>query len=334
MCVDDRTECPPRISVVMAVYNGEKHLRAAIDGILAQTEQDLELILVDDGSSDSTPAILAEYAAKDPRIRVLTNETNRGPACRNRGVDIARAALVAIQDADDLSSPDRLERQAAFLDAHPEVALVGTACKHVTEDGEELAVNHVPTTDGALRGELLERTPFPPASMMVRREVFLELGGYRAGLPSGEDADFLLRLTDRHKLAALDEPLYVCRLWPHQTYFRYTDTRSDYHRLVRRFAAERRATGSDGYDRYMEEGGPGALSGKKGDATWTYHRHVAALKLASGDLRGAFRHVAAAARRAPLRTPLCLAGLARAVLKKALAKAGLLSPLRRRVRGK
>jgi glycosyltransferase involved in cell wall biosynthesis len=114
----------PLVSVVLSVFDGEAHLQAAIDSVLAQTFTDFELIIVDDGSGDRSVPILATAAAADPRIVVLTNPVNRGlTPSLNRGLAAARGALIARQDADDLSAPERLSRQVAFFEAHPRVGL-------------------------------------------------------------------------------------------------------------------------------------------------------------------------------------------------------------------
>src|ERR1039458_5312287 len=124
----------PAVSVIMPVYNGEKFLRTAVDSVLWQTFEDWELVVVDDASTDSTPDILADY--RDPRIRVLRNETNRKPAaCANRGLAGASGRYIARLDADDVWLPDRLAVQLRYLEAHPEVTLVGSAAHLIDEAG-------------------------------------------------------------------------------------------------------------------------------------------------------------------------------------------------------
>jgi glycosyltransferase involved in cell wall biosynthesis len=108
----------PRISVITAVYNGSKYLAQTIDSVLAQSFRDFEYILVDDGSTDSSREIIAGY--KDPRIRLISHEQNRGlVAARNTAFAHACGELIALTDQDDISKPERFERQVAFLDAHP-----------------------------------------------------------------------------------------------------------------------------------------------------------------------------------------------------------------------
>jgi len=112
----------PRVSVAMAVYNGERYLRQAVDSVLAQTFCDFEFLIVDDGSTDSTPEILAGYG--DRRVVVISNSQNVGlTRSLNRCLERARGEYVARMDADDVSMPTRLEKQAAYLDRHPAVGL-------------------------------------------------------------------------------------------------------------------------------------------------------------------------------------------------------------------
>ena len=126
---------PPTVSVLLAVYNGQDHVRQAIEGILTQSLQDFEFIIVDDGSTDRTSQILDEYA--DPRIVRLRHPENRGLiAALNTGLAAARGEFVARQDADDFSYPDRFRAQVDFLRARPDIALVGSSWDFEPEGGE------------------------------------------------------------------------------------------------------------------------------------------------------------------------------------------------------
>src|SRR5947208_15727245 len=115
----------PRISVVLAVQNGERHLERSIQSILSQTVVDFELIAIDDGSTDHTAEILSMLQRDDERVKVVCQENLGLARSLNRGLGMASAPYVARQDADDVSLPDRFEKQAAFLDAHPSIAAVG-----------------------------------------------------------------------------------------------------------------------------------------------------------------------------------------------------------------
>ena len=130
----------PAVSVVMAVHNGLPYLESALRSIMDQSLRDIEIIVVDDASSDDTPAVLARLAEEDPRIRVLTNTENlRLAASLNRGLDIARAPLIARMDADDIAHPDRLSVQKAYMDAHPDVVLSSTSIRKTDAQGAGFA---------------------------------------------------------------------------------------------------------------------------------------------------------------------------------------------------
>ncbi len=129
-------DAAPVVSVLMPTYNGERFLRPAIESILNQTFRDFELIVIDDGSRDQTAEILREFAARDNRILVLTNERNLGiAAATNRGLAAARGEFVALQDHDDISLPHRIQTELEFLHSHPEIALVGSAATLIDENG-------------------------------------------------------------------------------------------------------------------------------------------------------------------------------------------------------
>jgi glycosyltransferase involved in cell wall biosynthesis len=199
----------PRISVVMPVRNGERFLPEALDSTLAQTLDDLELIVVDDGSTDATPTILEEAARRDTRVREQRQEPGGLTVAINAGCALAQAPLIARMDADDVMLPDRLERQVAYLDAHPEVALLGGGIVLVDEQGRE-----IDREPGRAQLDFLVRNELTHATVMMRAEAFRALGGYR--LDQSEDYDLWLRFDERHGVAALAEPVIRYRLHPGQ----------------------------------------------------------------------------------------------------------------------
>ena len=128
----------PRLSVVMTVWNGERHLVEAIDSVLGQTMGDFEFLVVDDNSTDATADILAEYAMRDERVVVMRNESNLGPyPSANRALEVARAQIVARMDGDDICEAERFARQLAFLDANPDHLLVGCSYSSIDEQGRK-----------------------------------------------------------------------------------------------------------------------------------------------------------------------------------------------------
>lgn len=204
--------CPemPRVSVLMSVYNDARFVAEAVDSILSQTFSDFEFIIVDDGSSDATPAILKQYA--DPRVTVLRNERNVGlTKSLNRGLEATQGEYVARQDADDRSLPHRLAHQVKFLDTHPEICLVGTGFVRVDEEGRELGTVTMPTEPAQIREMLFYAHCFCHGSTMGRRADLQAIGGYDERFVAAQDIDLWLRLAERCQLANLPTVDYAFR---------------------------------------------------------------------------------------------------------------------------
>lgn len=192
----------------MAAFNDGRSIRESVRSIHAQTHADWELIIVDDASTDDTPRILAEAAAGDRRITIIRNDRNRGLAeSLNRAFAAANGTLIARMDSDDVSLPERLARQVAFLEAHPEIDVVGTGAYLIDEEGRELGVHSRPCEHDALAAQLLKCTPFIHPSVMMRRRFLEALGGYDARLRRAQDLDLWWRGKSAFRYANLPEPL-------------------------------------------------------------------------------------------------------------------------------
>lgn len=204
----------PRVTVLVPSYNDERFLGAAIESILAQTFTDFELLIVDDASTDGSRAVVERY--RDPRIRLLVNPTNLGGgAARNRGLAASAGEYVAALDSDDLSFPDRLERQIAYLDAHPDVAVVGSQAKLIDVNGRGIGEVWRPTTDLGIRWCRIFQNPVIQSSATFRRSVvWEELGGYEERFRYGEDFDLWQRMAKKHAIHNLAEPLVAYRFDP------------------------------------------------------------------------------------------------------------------------
>ena len=196
----------PRVSVVMAVCNGERFVREAIESLRSQTLEDFELIVVDDGSTDATPRIVEDLAARRRPHPARHSQSNTGyPDALNVGWRLARGEYVAILDADDLAEPGRLERQLVYLDEHPDVGVVGGALLLVTADGRPFYVASYPTAAaGALEG-LQTHCPVGHTAVLMRRSILEEVGGYRSTIPLAEDYDLWLRVSERYPIVNLPD---------------------------------------------------------------------------------------------------------------------------------
>lgn len=201
----------PAVSVLMGVRNGLPYLREAIDSVLAQTFTDLELIVVEDASTDATPELLGEIG--DPRLVVLRNDENLGlTRSLNRALRSARGTYVARQDADDRSLPQRIERQFDYLERHPEIGLCGTWARFVDGHGRVTALGLPPSDPDRLAGELRRSNEIVHGTIVARRELMQALHGYREGFRYAQDYDLYLRALDqRWKLAVVPEVLYDLR---------------------------------------------------------------------------------------------------------------------------
>jgi glycosyltransferase involved in cell wall biosynthesis len=202
----------PTVSVLMPVYNAEPYLAEAVESILGQTFADFELLIVNDGSTDRSVAILERYAARDGRIR-LTSRPNTGyAAALNELLHLADAEFVARMDADDVALPQRLARQVDFLRTHPEVVCVGTAVRLIDAAGRFLGdahpgMDHEEIQRRALAGDC----PLNHPSTMMRRAAVQAVGGYHLEFQPAEDLDLWLRLAEVGQLTNLPEVLMKYR---------------------------------------------------------------------------------------------------------------------------
>ena len=197
---------PPRVSMVMPVHNGARWLADAIASVLAQDFADFELILVDDASRDDSPAIMADAAARDRRVRVLRLDTNVGlPAALNHGFAAARGALHSWTSDDNLLRPQMLARLVATLDAYPAADIVYADFTLIDDAGNELGRSRVGPIERLLHGNNVG------ACFLYRARVTEALGGYDTALFGVEDYDFWLRAAQHFAFVALHEDLYIYR---------------------------------------------------------------------------------------------------------------------------
>lgn len=202
----------PAISVIMSVYNGARYLRAAVNSILAQSFADFEFLIVNDGSTDDSGAILRELAASDPRIRVIDRENRGLIASLNELVAAARAPLLARIDADDIAMPGRFAAQFAYLAAHPEIAILGTNTHELDEQGNLLHCDDFYPADPQAAVKILpDGPPVCHPSVMMRAELVRKVGGYHAAFRHAEDYDLWLRASLHGGIANLPDRLLLYR---------------------------------------------------------------------------------------------------------------------------
>lgn len=208
-----------RVSVITCVFNGADVLSSAVDSIRAQTLTDWECIICDDASRDGTWGLLERLVGGDERFILTRNDTNRGPAySRNRCIEKAQGKFIAIQDADDVSAPERLERQADFLDSRPDVSGAGSFARLMDGDGTvwgELRVRREPGKRDWLKGSQVIH-----ASVMIRKSDMEDVGLYDEGMRIAEDYDLFTKLVARGRtIVTMPEFLYAIR-WDASSYSR------------------------------------------------------------------------------------------------------------------
>lgn len=234
---------PPAISVLMAVRDGERFLAEAVESVLSQSFSDLELVVVDDGSTDSTPEILGRIAEGDPRMIVHRRRAGRNLAeVLNVAAELSRAPLLARLDADDVALPERLRMQVEFLAAHPEVALLGGQALMIDELGRQFGEARYPLQDDELRRALRTGNPFVHPAVAMRRQAFEAVGGYRTNFDYAEDLDLWLRLAEDRQVANLPDLVVEYRIHGGQQSVQKQDEQALY-ALAARASAGARAAG-------------------------------------------------------------------------------------------
>jgi glycosyltransferase involved in cell wall biosynthesis len=246
------------VSVVIPTYNRAHTVLDAVRSVLSQRFRDLEVIVVDDGSTDGTAALLAPVV--DPRLRVITGRHAGVSAARNLGVSKASGRLISFLDSDDLWHPEKLAAEVAYLARHPEVHAVFTDLEKRHGDQvfpsfmRETAVfsrrlQHAAYPEGLIleprdmRLCLLEEVPIKPSALTMRRAAFDAIGGFDESWSSSEDWEFLLRLAREHRFAYLDRPLAVLTISPDSLHI--LDQSRGEKAMIRLLTRERAALGDD-----------------------------------------------------------------------------------------
>jgi len=205
----------PKVTVFIPVFNREQYIGDAIESILAQTFTDFEILLIDDGSTDHSIDIIRSHT--DSRIRLLCNDSNLGiPKTRNRGIENARGHYIAMLDSDDRAYPQRLEKQIAFLDTHPDYVQIGSWCRMMDAQGHVLnKIKRQPALSDDIHAQMLFRCAMSNRSIMARTAILHEYG-YRNDFPRCQDYELHVRLAKKYKLGNIPECLVYGRIHSEQ----------------------------------------------------------------------------------------------------------------------
>lgn len=204
----------PQVSVLMAAYNSLRFLDEAVESIRAQTLQDWELIAIDDCSTDGTFRRLQEWSKKDARIRVFKTPENSGVGgARDFGVPHVRGQYVAIMDSDDIAWPERLEKQVAYLAAHPNVIGAGTQIMQITEDGGDIEEKFFPTDPATLYDLLYTAAPIQIPTLMVNMALVPDGFRWFERVRYAEDTLFFFNILQYGALANLPDCLQSYRYY-------------------------------------------------------------------------------------------------------------------------
>jgi len=204
----------PKVSIIIPTYNYGRYIQKAIDSVLAQTFQDFEIIVVDDGSIDNTREII-ECQYKD-KVRYFYQEHKGAPAARNRGIEESKGEYLVFLDADDYFLPENLEKKIKFLDTHPKYGWVysdGYFIDETTQKKERASVrlgyNKLGVKAGNILRELLIKPIIPTLAVMIRKECLEKVGDFDERLPCLQDYDLWIRVASLYSVGYIDEPLYV-----------------------------------------------------------------------------------------------------------------------------
>ena len=288
----------PRVSVIMATYNMGNYVGAAIESVLAQTVPDLELHVVDDGSTDDTAERVKRYLT-DPRVRYHYQPNAGQTAAKNRGIAASTGEFIGFCDADDLWVPEKLAMQIPVFEAHPEAGVVYARTREIDEHGNELPekVHSEPT--GKVTQELFFENFVPFGTAMARRSLLIEHGAFRPDLRMGIDWELWLRLSVHCEFQFVPSVAYLYRVWSGQMSKNWRGRYDACFTIMREF----------------EEAHPGLISdqSRRRAYSYSYVNRARARALISNDLKGCLADVGRAILYGPA-TGIALKTAARALL--------------------
>lgn len=204
----------PKVSIMITTYNREKFIHEAIDSALAQTFTDYEILIIDDASTDGTEEIVKKYIEKNPKIKYIRNEQNIGIArTRNKGLNLAKGIYIAPLDSDDFwMDINKLKKQVEFLDANQDYALLGGGIMHIDSQSKPIKKVLFPVYDSVIRNIILQYNPFAQSTLLFRKSVALECGGYPTDYKICDDYYLWLKIGTKYKFTNIPQVLSGYRI--------------------------------------------------------------------------------------------------------------------------
>lgn len=218
----------PLVSVILPCYNAEKFIEASIASIISQTYSNLEIIAIDDSSTDNTFSILQILSKNDNRIKILHNEKNAGLVFSlNKGIVNAKGKYIARMDADDISLPQRIEKQIKFMEQHTDVALCGSGYLIINSENKETGKISLPSENEEIKAALLFTNAFAHPTVVIRKEILERCGLYEEGLVPAEDYELWIRIAENYKIANI--PAYLLKYRVHESNLTLTKKENQKH---------------------------------------------------------------------------------------------------------
>lgn len=205
----------PLVSVVMATYNMSRYLPLAVRSVLAQTYENIELLIVDDGSTDDTAKVVEPFL-DDPRVKYRIQENKGQASAKNHGIRESSGEYIAFLDADDMWAPEKIDLQLPVFSRSETLGVVYSRLAYIDENGTQLKVSDEELFRGRVSGPLLIRNFVGFGTSVVRKECFDRLGGFKEQIRMGIDYDLWLRFSTQYEFDYVDRPLLYYRVWSGQ----------------------------------------------------------------------------------------------------------------------
>ena len=194
----------PKVSIIIPTYNQSQYLEEAVESVLNQTYKNIEIIIVDDGSTDNTPEVIKSF---DNKIIYIQQKNKGASGARNTGIKKANGQYIAFLDSDDLWLKNKLEKQIKFIQNNPEIGLLGTGCYQMIDINKMIYKKIFPAKNEILQKDLIKYNPFIQSSVMIKKDVFNSIGLYDEKFKESEDYDLWLRIAQKYKVANLEQAL-------------------------------------------------------------------------------------------------------------------------------